>query len=74
MMNLERRYAKDSADGLFRLGSSGSVEEARIVEALVGLSEQIGGMNSKAGPREQNRRHSLGGRGAYYGATGVGLD
>ena len=49
-------------------------EEARIVEALVGFSEQIGGMNSKAGPREQNRRHSLGGRGAYYGATGVGLD
>ena len=35
-------------------------------------SEQTEGMNQKAG--EQNRRHSLGGHGVDYDATGVGRD
>ena len=33
--------------------------------------EQNEGMNQKAGPREQNRHHSLGGHGVDYDATGV---
>jgi len=49
-------------------------EEARTAKALVVYSEQTEGMNQKAGPREQNRRHSLGGRGVDYDATGVGRD
>ena len=55
-------------------GALAPSREARTAKALVVFSEQNEGMNQKAGPREQNRRHSLGGHGVDYDATGVGRD